>query len=101
MHNSEVAWQLVEAHRHLLTATEQTVMFVNLGAGEYLGVIREILKLIAAKRSRLVPPFEARMRDWIDSRHLQAEFDALLTAVTAQIPDPPSFPLLPTQRSGA
>jgi hypothetical protein len=82
MHNSEVAWQLVDAHRHLLTAVEQTAIFVNLGSGEHLLVIRDILRAVAAKGSRLVPPFEARMQDWIDSRDLHAEFDTLFAAAT-------------------
>jgi threonine dehydratase len=75
----DLAWELVEQYRDLLTAEDRTAVFVNLGVGEFPAAIRGILSAIATQRKALTERAAADVQAWIDCYKTDAEFGMLLS----------------------
>jgi hypothetical protein len=74
----DLAWQLVEQYRDLLTTEECTALFVDLGVGDYSAVIRSVLTAVGAQSKALSDRSVADVRAWIDCYQADVEFTRLL-----------------------
>jgi hypothetical protein len=75
----DLAWNLVEQYRDLMTAEERTVVFVSLGVGDYPAAIRSVLSAIATQKKTLSSRTVADVQAWIDCYETDAEFGVLLS----------------------
>ena len=75
----ELAWELVEQYRDLLTSEERTAVFVSLGIGDYPAAIRRVLNAIAMQQKALTEQAAADVQAWIDCYETGAEFGVLLS----------------------
>ncbi len=80
-HEAELAWYLAEAHRDCLAETGATMVFVNLGAGDHVDVIRDVLLAIATAGGTVSTETADRVHAWIESYNQHEEFRPLLAAV--------------------
>ncbi|WP_197378489.1 hypothetical protein [Mycolicibacterium mengxianglii] len=79
---SDLAWNLVDDHRDVLTQAERDMAFVNLGVGEFTTVIRDVLGAVQRARQPLSAETTANVEAWIDCYAQHAEFRALLDGVS-------------------
>jgi hypothetical protein len=77
----DLAWDLVDDHRAVLTPAERDMAFVNLGVGDSTTVIRDVLGAVLRERHQLSAETTARVEAWIDCYAQHAEFRALLDGV--------------------
>ncbi|MET0900694.1 MAG: hypothetical protein ABWY45_22500 [Mycobacterium sp.] len=77
----DLAWDLVDDHRAVLTPAERDMAFVNLGVGDSTTVIRAVLGAVLREQHQLSVETTARVEAWIDCYGQQAEFRALLDGV--------------------
>jgi hypothetical protein len=77
----DLAWDLVDAHRAVLTPAERDMAFVNLGVGEFTTVIHDVLAAVLREGHQLSADTTARVDAWIDCYAQHAEFRALLDGV--------------------
>ena len=75
----DLAWELVEQYRDLMTAEERTAVFVSLGVGDYPAAIRSVLSAIATQDKALTERAAADVQAWIDCYETDAEFGMLLS----------------------
>jgi len=75
----DLAWELVEQYRDLMTAEERTAVFVSLGVGDYPAAIRSVLSAIATQGKALTARAAADIQAWIDCYETDAEFGMLLS----------------------
>jgi len=75
----DLAWELVEQYRDLMTAEERTAVFVSLGVGDYPAAIRSVLSAIATQGKALTERAAADVQAWIDCYETDAEFGMLLS----------------------
>lgn len=75
----DLAWELVEQYRDLMTAEERTAVFVSLGVGDYPAAIRRVLGAIATQGKALTERAAADVQAWIDCYETDAEFRILLS----------------------
>jgi hypothetical protein len=74
----DLAWDLVDDHRAVLTPAERDMAFVNLGVGEFTTVIRDVLKAVVRERQPLSAENAAKVDAWIDCYAEHAGFRSLL-----------------------
>ncbi|CAN5558261.1 hypothetical protein BH10ACT9_BH10ACT9_58440 [soil metagenome] len=79
---ADLAWDLVDDHRSVLTPAERDMAFVNLGVGDFTTVIRDVLGAVLRERQPLSPENTAKVDAWIDCYAQHAEFRALLEGVS-------------------
>ena len=72
-----LAWELVDHYRDLLTADQRTLAFVELGVGEYTTVIRHVLTAIVTQGRTLGEGIAADVLTWIELYDRHAEFSSL------------------------
>lgn len=77
----DLAWDLVDDHRSVLTPAERDMAFVNLGVGDSTTVIRDVLGALLRERHQLSAETTARVDAWIDCYAQHTEFRALLDGV--------------------
>ncbi|CAN5179859.1 hypothetical protein BH11ACT7_BH11ACT7_18750 [soil metagenome] len=78
----DLAWDLVDDHRSVLTPAERDMAFVNLGVGDFTTVIRDVLNAVRREGQPLSPQNTAEVDAWIDCYAQHAEFRALLDGVS-------------------
>jgi hypothetical protein len=78
----DLAWELTDDHRSVLTPAERDMAFVNLGVGEFTTVIRDVLAAVRRERQQLSPETTAKVDAWIDCYAQHAEFRSLLEGVS-------------------
>lgn len=75
----DLAWELVERYRDLMTAAQRTEAFVLLGVGDYSEAIRNVLNAVVAHKVTLNEQSAAGVQSWIVSYDTEAQFGQLLT----------------------
>ncbi len=75
----DLAWNLVEQYRDLMTTEERTAVFVSLGGGDYPAVIRSVLNAVATQKKTLSAGTVVDVRAWIDCYDNGVEFGGLLS----------------------
>ena len=73
----DLAWALIEAAKPHLNVPERNFVFVTTGAGDTFAAIRQLLKLVAAKRIPLRPPLVRLCMTWLDSYAVHEEYQHL------------------------
>jgi len=77
----DLAWDLVDDHRTVLSPAERDMAFVNLGVGDFTTVIHDVLGAVLRERHQLSVETTTRVEAWIDCYGQHAEFKALLDGV--------------------
>ncbi len=77
----DLAWNLVEQYRDLMTTEERTAVFVSLGVGDYPVVIRSVLDAVATQKKALSPGTVADVQAWIDCYDNGLDFGVLLSRI--------------------
>ena len=77
----DLAWELVEQYRDLLTAEERTAIFLSLGVGDYPSAIRGVLNAVATQKKVLTERAAAGVQAWIDCYDSGLEFAVLLSRI--------------------
>ena len=77
----DLAWDLVDDHRAVLSPAERDKAFVNLGVGDFTTVIHDVLGAVLRERHQLSEETTTRVEAWIDCYAQHAEFRALLNGV--------------------
>jgi hypothetical protein len=72
-----LAWDLIEAAKPHLNARERNYVFVTVGAGDTFAAIRQLLKVVAAKRIPLRLHLVRLCTTWLDSYAMHAEYEQL------------------------
>ncbi|HYJ54050.1 MAG TPA: hypothetical protein VEX40_00695, partial [Mycobacterium sp.] len=77
----DLAWELVEQYRDLMTAEERTAVFVSLGVGDYPAAIRSVLNAVASQKKTLSSRTVADVQAWIDCYDNGLEIGVLLSRI--------------------
>jgi len=77
----DLAWNLVEQYRDLMTTEERTAVFVSLGVGDYPAVISSVLNAVATQKKKLSAGTAVDVRAWIDCYDNGVEFAILLSQI--------------------
>lgn len=65
LREADLAWDLVDRHRSVLTIAELNAVFMRLGVGEYMPVIRDILKAVVRDSDSLSLDMVRRLDAWV------------------------------------
>lgn len=80
----DLAWDLVDDHRAVLSPAERDMAFVNLGVGDFTTVIQDVLGAVLRERHQLSAENTTRVEAWIDCYAQHAEFRELLNGVATE-----------------
>jgi hypothetical protein len=75
----DLAWELVERYRDLMTAEQCTEAFVLLGVGDYSEAIRGVLNAVVTHKVALSERSAADVQSWIICYDTEVQFGQLLT----------------------
>ena len=67
MQETNLSWALAEAVKPHMNALDRNYVFVAIGAGDNFAAIRQVLKLVAAKKVTLRPDLLKRCAVWLDA----------------------------------
>lgn len=82
IHESELAWDLVEFNANRFEDDERSMAFVHLGAGDFLLALLLVLKFVVRKQIKLPADFNVRLQVWAETYDIsRAERDLLVQAI--------------------
>ena len=81
VHEGDLAWELVEQTRDVLSDDERHIAFVHLGVGDYPPVFRCVLNAVARERMPLPAQTVASLKSWADTYDRHREFASMLARV--------------------
>ena len=77
VHETELAWALIDVAKPRMNTLERNYVFVTVGAGDIFAGVHQLLKSIAGKQIPLQPSLVMLCRTWLSAYAGHEEYDYL------------------------